>query len=169
MPAYHVSACFDIQGEYFITYPGPGQFYLALSEAIDALASGRTSIALAGAVAHQTNFLVSHHYRRLRPSVSAGDLRDGASFLVFERASEHAARGGPKRGRLVDLSVAYFGHDPFSQELQQTEKFVGCPPPDGEFGAASLPIALAADKRGIIHHELRARDGVSASSTWKLA
>src|SRR5215469_4621183 len=55
-PAYHVSACFDIQGEYFVTYPGPGQFYLAINEAVDALISGRVRIALVGAVAHQSNF-----------------------------------------------------------------------------------------------------------------
>jgi hypothetical protein len=39
MPAYHVSTCFDIQDEYFVTYPGPGQFYLALEEALVRLAA----------------------------------------------------------------------------------------------------------------------------------
>ncbi|MCP4691820.1 MAG: hypothetical protein GY859_27490, partial [Desulfobacterales bacterium] len=34
MPAHHLSANFDIQGEYFITYPGVAQFYLALQEAV---------------------------------------------------------------------------------------------------------------------------------------
>src|SRR5437879_1415897 len=58
MPAYHVSACFDIQGEYFVTYPGPGQFYSALQEAVDELVAGRITIALVGSVADQTNFLV---------------------------------------------------------------------------------------------------------------
>ena len=37
MPAFHVSVNFDIQGPYLVTYPGPGQFYLALEEAVAAL------------------------------------------------------------------------------------------------------------------------------------
>ena len=34
MPAFHVSLNFDIQGPYFVSYPGIGQFYLALEEAV---------------------------------------------------------------------------------------------------------------------------------------
>ena len=169
MPAYHVSACFDIQGEYFVTYPGPGQFYSALQEAVDELVAGRITIALVVSVADQTNFLVSHHYQRLRPRVSPEDLRDGAGFLIIERADQHAARGGPVRGRLLDLSIEYSPHDPFSKELDPSENFIGCSKPDGHFGAASLPIVLATARHGTIRHELRARDGVSARSTWEFA
>jgi 3-oxoacyl-(acyl-carrier-protein) synthase len=169
MPAYHVSACFDIRGEYFVTYPGPGQFYLALSEAVEALTSGRLAVALVGAVAHQTNFLVSHHYQRLQHPVPECDLRDGAGFLVLERNSDHLARGGPTRGQLLDLKIAYSPNDPFVEESEFAEKFTGCAAPGGEFGSASLGVVLAANKSGTIRHELRARDGISASSTWKLA
>lgn len=168
MPAYHVSTCFDIQGEYFVTYPGPGQLYLALSEAVEALTSGRLSVTLVGAVAHQTNFLVAHHYHRLQHPVPESDLRDGAAFLVLERNTEHVARGGPLRGRLLDLKVTYSPHDPFTEEPQFAETLTGCALPGGEFGSASLAVALAASKACTVRHELRARDGISAASTWEV-
>jgi 3-oxoacyl-(acyl-carrier-protein) synthase len=169
MPAYHVSANFDIQGEYFVTYPGAGEFYAALQEAIDALQAGRVGVALVGAVAHQTNFLVAHHHQRLRPPVAASDLRDGAGFLVLETESELTARGGAVRGRLLELNARYAAHDPFAHELEPSEKFAGGSIPDGNFGATSLPVALANASRGIIRHHLQARDGVIASSSWEFA
>src|SRR5436309_6093271 len=69
MPAYHVSANFDLQGPYFVTYPGASQFYLALEEAAAALEAGRIDVALVGGVAHQYNFLVRHHFHRVDPAV----------------------------------------------------------------------------------------------------
>jgi hypothetical protein len=169
MPAYHVSTCFDIQGEYFVTYPGPGQFYLALEEALAALAAGRVTVALVGAVAHQTNFLVAHHYGRVRPAVPASALRDGAGFLVLEEASAHQARGGcgRGRGRLRDFSVSYAPRDPFACELAPAESFTGMAAPPGEFGAASVPLALSGGTTNVVRHELRARDGLTARSTWE--
>lgn len=168
MPAYHVSSNFDVQGEYFVTYPGPGQFYLALQEAVDALTAGRVKIALAGAVADQTNFLVTHHYERLRPAVPATALRDGAGFLVMEKATDNAARNGPIRGRLRGLKTSYRPHDPFKTNLPHRETFEGCPEPEGFFGAASLPIALASVRSNKIRHELNARDGIVAQSSWEI-
>ena len=168
MPAYHVSACFDIQGEYYVTYPGAGQFYSALQEAIDALTNERIAIALVGSVADQTNFLVTHHHQRLRPPVPPAELRDGAGFLVLERAAEHDARRGPHRGRVLQLTTSYSPHDPFSRELTPSETFTGCSAPDGCFGAASLPIALATAASGTVDHSLYARDGIIAQSRWAL-
>jgi hypothetical protein len=167
MPAYHVSACFDIQGEYFVTYPGAGQFYAALREAIDALNAGRIKIALVGAVADQTNFLVSHHYQRIRPEVAPSDLRDGAGFLILETPAEHSARDGAIRGRLLDLETAYKPHDPFSEELDPSEKFSDRAL-EGYFGAASLPVALATAGSGRLEHDLRTGDGILARSTWEI-
>src|SRR4029078_7528726 len=37
MPAFHVSLNFDVQGPYFVGYPGVGQLYGALEEAAAAL------------------------------------------------------------------------------------------------------------------------------------
>src|SRR5262249_53127228 len=152
MPAYHISACFDIQGEYFVTYPGPGQFYTALEEAVNALAAGRINVALLGAVADQTNFLVSHHHSRLCPPVPPADLRDGAGFLVMEKSAETVARGGCTRGRLTDFQMGYTAHDPFTTELDWAENFFGSSRPDGNFGAASLPIVLATAQKGSVRH-----------------
>jgi len=168
MPAYHVSACFDIQGEYFVTYPGPGQFYAALEEASDALASSRVEIALVGAVAHQTNFLVTRHFERIRPSVAREDLRDGAGFVVLEGAGNLRARGGTARGKLLNLASEYTPHDPFDEELRLSERFDGCTALDGEFGVASLPVTLGTVQHAIVRHELRARDGIIAGSVWEL-
>ena len=63
MPAFHVSMNFDVQGPYWVGYPGAGQFYLALEEAVAALESGSIDRAVVGGVADQSNFLVRHHHR----------------------------------------------------------------------------------------------------------
>jgi hypothetical protein len=168
MPAYHISANFDVQGDYFVSYPGPGQFYLALLEAIEALNAGRIQIALVGAVVDQTNFLVSHHFQRLRPQVPAAALRDGAAFLILEPATANDARKGPIRARLRSLRTSYQSHDPFETELAHKEIFEGCPEPEGLFGAASLPVVLASVGSAQVRHELHARDGISAHSSWEI-
>ena len=54
MPAFHVSVNFDVQGPYFVTYPGAGQLYLALEEAVDALRA-RTRRRGAGRAASPTS------------------------------------------------------------------------------------------------------------------
>ncbi|MGH9856483.1 MAG: beta-ketoacyl synthase N-terminal-like domain-containing protein, partial [Acidobacteriota bacterium] len=64
MPIFHVSFNLNIQGPYFITYPGPAQFYMALEQACIAIESGEIEFALVGGVADQNNFLVQHHYKR---------------------------------------------------------------------------------------------------------
>ena len=113
MPAYHVSANFDVQGPYFVTYPGAGQLYLALEEAVSALGEGRADIALVGGVAHQRNHLVTHHFRRLLPPVPGADLEDAAGLLVLETEAHAAGRGATIRGRIDDLLIEYRPHDPF--------------------------------------------------------
>lgn len=168
MPAYHISANFDVQGEYFVTYPGPGQFYLALQEAVDALSAGRIKIALVGAVADQTNFLVSHHFQRLRPSVPSAALRDGAGCLILETEAVNRARKGPTRGRLRSFKTSYRAHDPFETELSHKESFEGCPAPKGFLGAAALPIHLTSIRAAQVRHELHARDGIWGGSSWEM-
>jgi hypothetical protein len=88
---------------------------------------------------------------------------------VLEKGTAHSARGGPSRARLLELKITYAPHDPFIEESQFTEMFKGCAIPGGEFGSASLGVALAASKACTVHHELRARDGISAASTWEVA
>jgi 3-oxoacyl-(acyl-carrier-protein) synthase len=159
MPAYHISVNFDLQGPYFVTYPGPGQFYLALEEAAEAIGAGKVDVALVGGVAHQDNFLVRHHFRRLEPP--ADRLSDSAGLLVLE-APGHA---GPRaRGRLLGWTLDYRAVDPFEEGRSPEETGA-----DGSMGPASLPVALAERPPGRFRHQLRSRDGFVASSDWEVA
>lgn len=170
MAAYHISANFDVQGPYFVTYPGPGQFYVALQEGLAALESGRVDVALVAGVAHQRNFLVEHHFSRIDEPVEPEGLADAAGCLVLETEAHASARSAPARGRLLDLDVAYAPHDPFAGSPAFVETFDGAPIP-GETGAASLParlsLAAAAGNRRLTH-DLLSRDGISGRSSWEL-
>ncbi len=155
MPAFHVSVNLCIRGPYFVTYPGPGQFYLALEEARFALASDAIDVALVGGVAYQKNFLVEHHFSRVDPEAK---IANGAGFLVLQRRAE--AR--EVRAELIELRVSYRPHQPFEERSEFEEEGV----PAGERGAASLPFALSAMGAGTLLHRLRARDGIEGQSTW---
>jgi hypothetical protein len=158
MPAFHVSVNFDLQGPYFVTYPGPGQFYVALDEARAALAAGRVDVALVLGVAHQQNFLVRHQFGRLDPPQT--NLSDAAGCLVLERADRAAGR---VRGRLLEADLSYQPGDPFETGVTPSESGA-----DASMGPASLPVALATAGSGRVRHQLRSRDGIVASSVWSL-
>jgi 3-oxoacyl-(acyl-carrier-protein) synthase len=174
MPAFHVSLHCDIQGPYFVSYPGPGQFYVALEQALADLEEGRVDIALVGGVAHQRNYLTAYHYSRLTPPVLAEDLADAAGFLVLERSSQLRARQGPVRGRLLSWELSYQPFNPFENPPTPRELFalrdVKDPEVPGDTGPASLPAMLsrAAGRTGRLAHELFSRDGFLASSRWEL-
>jgi 3-oxoacyl-(acyl-carrier-protein) synthase len=168
MPAFHISVNFDVQGPYFVTYPGVGQFYLALEAASAALADGTIDVALVGGVAHQRNFLVAHHFARLDAPVAGDRLADGAGCLVLERPTRAAARAAPIRGRLRVLDIAYEPHDPFRDAPAAGEWIDDTPIADREHGAASLPIALASAGPGRYRHRALTRDGIEAASVWEL-
>jgi hypothetical protein len=166
MPAFHVSLSFDLRGPYFVSYPGPGQLYLALDEAVAALLAGSVDVALLAGVAHQRNFLVEHHHARLEPPVPPERLRDAGACLVLERASHAGAR---PRARLLAHGVAYRPHHPFeaAPPVPEEEPGLGA----GELGPAALP-ALVAQRLAagplpaVLSHTVRARDGIRGSSTW---
>lgn len=172
MPAFHVSANFDVQGPYFVTYPGPGQFYMALDEAQVALRDGAVEYAIALGVAHQRNFLVEHHFRRLDPPALAGDLVDAAGCLIFETEAHAEQRGASVRGRLIEIEMSYEPRDPFEFSAPSMERFLldgFNPGPPGNLGAASLPCFLsrtAGCER--VEHVLAGRDFLFASSVWEL-
>lgn len=175
MPAYHISANFDLQGPYLVTYPGPGQFYLALEEASAALTDGIIDVALVGGVAHQRNFLVTRHFNRIDPPVAADRLTDAAGCLVLETLGHAKARSARIRGRLLGFEVAYRRHHPFETTAGLTEYFECDSGRDfyslGEMGPASLPAVLsleAEQKRGRLRHHLESRDGIFAQSEWEL-
>lgn len=160
MPAFHVSVNFDVRGPYLVTYPGAGQVYLALEQAVMALEAGLIDHALVGGVAHQRNFLVEHHMGRVEPPVPAERLADAAGFVVLERRGERPERA---RGELLGWEMAY---RPEAAVLPR-ERFSGQPLPL-ELGAASLPFTLA-ERRGRVEHDLAGRDGLTASSRWEMA
>jgi 3-oxoacyl-[acyl-carrier-protein] synthase II len=97
MPAFHVSLNFDVQGPYAVSYPGIGQFYGVLEDALAALESRAIDVALVGAVADQRNFLVEHHFGRLTPPIDAWRLENAAAFLAIEARPTPWRGGGPAR------------------------------------------------------------------------
>jgi beta-ketoacyl synthase-like protein len=163
MPAYHVSVNFDLQGPYFVTYPGSGQLYLALEEAVAALRAREVDVALLCGVAHQRNALVEHHFARLEPPVPAEKLVDAAGCLVLERSADAADRA---RGRLVGLAVTYEPWHPFEDVRVPEEGASGADLPEGALGAASLPVLVSLGLGGALRHGLSTRDGLHASSAW---
>ncbi len=179
MPAYHVSVNFDIQGPYLVTYPGAGQFYLALEEACAALREGRIDVALVGGVAHQRNFLVEHHFRRILPPVSADRLRDAGGVLVLETKAAAEARGASIKATLSSLAITYTPFDaleemPIHRESATVDGLAWTPAGDGvELGPASLPAGLSAileeaGGAGVFAHTLSTRDGIGGGSRWSL-
>jgi 3-oxoacyl-(acyl-carrier-protein) synthase len=162
MPAFHMSLNFDIQGPYFVTYPGAGQFYLALEQALMALATDAIDVAVVGGVAHQKNFLVEQHFARVQPP--AARLEDAAGCVILERATRAEKRSVAVRARLEDYRIDYRAHDPLEEALVSNETGA-----DPAMGAASLPVALCSSQSGALHHELRSRDGIHAVSSWSIA
>jgi 3-oxoacyl-(acyl-carrier-protein) synthase len=168
MPVFHVSTSFDVQGPYFVTYPGLGQWYVALEEACSALREGALEKALLISAAYQRNFLVRHHGGRLDPPVQPGDLRDAGACLLLETEARARRRGALVRGRLVEFGVRYRPHHPLEEYREPAEEYRGCPVPRGDYGPAALSVALARAPAGKIHHSFRARDGTEGSSQWEV-
>lgn len=168
MPAFHVSMNLGIEGPYLVSYPGPGQLYLALEEACAALSEGRIDVALVCGVCHQRNFLVEHHLGRTDDPVARDRLRDAAGVVVLETREHAAARAHPPRLALSSLEIAYRPFDARTTTPRKLETIARDTtrdePSDVELGAASLPVALA---RGVpLVHRLAANDGIEASSAW---
>ncbi len=83
MPSFHISVNFEIQKASFTTYPGTGQFYSGLEQAIYDLQSESIKYALVGAVADQKNFLVKNLFERLNIK---DQISDAAFFVVLTQA-----------------------------------------------------------------------------------
>jgi len=161
MPAFHISANFNVQGPYFVTYPGAGQFYIALDQAYHALSTGTVDIAIVGGVAHQRNFLVHHHFGRVEPPVHA--LSDAGACLILESAAHARRRGATVRAHLSQYDLHYEPHDPFETSIVPHETGA-----DSGMGPASLPVALNRNRQPVLSHDLVAADGIRASSVWEL-
>jgi 3-oxoacyl-(acyl-carrier-protein) synthase len=175
MPAFHISVNCNIQGPYFVTYPGPGQFYLALEEAVNALREKIIDVALVGGVANQRNFLVEYHHSRLDVPIPGDQLRDAAGCIVLERASSALARGANSMVRLTRLQMDY--QPQMLQERPDSafrEGFAGFDQEArGYLGAASLAARLSIELQfpgaRQFGHVLHSRDGFVCSSNWERA
>ena len=153
MPIFHVSLNLNIQGPYFITYPGAAQFYVALEQACLALELKEIDFALVGGVADQNNFLVQHHYKRSGLGIKAAP--DAAGFICLERNGlDRALRG---------LGMKYQ-----PGETSQIERWADTDV-ERHLGAASLPVMLDQFARaGNVRHYLESMDGMQAESFWSL-
>ena len=159
MPAYHLSANFDIQGEYFLTYPGTAQFYLALSEAVQRLQNGDLKRAIVGGVSDQCNFLVENHFHKYYSgkSIPAADV---AAFMILERTT--AARKGSRQVRINLLSL----DTQYTKENLRPDDA----PPKFHLGAAELPMllnAFAHSQKGRFYHCCRSGTH-TFTSTWEV-
>lgn len=172
MPAFHVSANFNVQGPYFVSYPGVGQVYAALEEACVELDNGRIEVAVVFGVAHQRNFLVEHHFSRIEPPLPGGALWDAGACVILERAEHATARGARACAELVELTQRYTPHSAISEQTPQREQVTGGRLPRGERGPASLfavlADAVATGDAGELVHRVETRDHVSAHSRWRV-
>jgi len=173
MPAFHITANFDLRGSYMVSYPGAAQVYSLLDEAEAALHEGRIDVALVGGVACQRNFLVEHHFARIRPPVPPEMLRDAGALLVLETQAHAEARGACIRGRSLRRSLAYRSFDPADALFEQVEELgsdaANMRRLELELGPASLPWAISSrwqEGRARVAHRLQSRDGVLAESEW---
>jgi 3-oxoacyl-(acyl-carrier-protein) synthase len=149
MPAYHVSFNFDLQGPYLVTYPGAGQLYTALEEAVFALREGRIDVALVGGVAHQRNFLVEHHFRRIEPPVPAERLVDAGAMMVLETEEKARARGAVIQGRMTALSVEYRWMD-IGFPVQTVLAPGATPAPPADSPSTALEYALVEERPALV-------------------
>lgn len=174
MPLFHVSLNFGIQGPSFVTYPGAGQFYLALERAAMALRAGRIAHALVGGVADQENFLVDFHLGR-NPATRAWKARDAAAFLCLERKSSARERGAAIRMELLALDIAYRALDPFASPPVPEETLASesgsyrADPESRHWGPASPALLLARAEGKDLTHRLKTLDGFEARSRWRAA
>jgi len=172
MPAYHVSAAFNIQGSYVTTYPGPGQLQVALEVASAELDGGAVDIALVCGVAHQRNFLVEHHFNRIDTPVDASRLADAAGCLVLERPACADRPAVRPVAHLLRLETTYRPFDPSAGEPPPHQKATDTAPlHDCELGPAELPLALlraSGSGPAVFRHELLSREGMTCSSVWEI-
>ena len=159
MPAYHLSANFNIQGEYFLTYPGIVQFYQALSEAVQRLQNGDLKWAIVGGVSDQCNFLVENHFQKFQ-AADAIPTADVAAFMILERMTPALAASRQARIKLLSLDTRYT-----KGNLRPVRT-----PPQFRLGPAELPMllnAFAHNQKGLFSHCGRSETH-TFKSTWEV-
>ncbi len=134
MPVYHVSYNLQIEGPYFVTYPGAGQWVQALQQAITDIANGRVRYALVGAVADQLNPLVRHHINRTDPDATASLIDAACVFLLSGETSDKTL------GVLSGVSSSYQPHDAFKLHVDNPMQRAI---PEVQAGAADPALYIA--------------------------
>jgi 3-oxoacyl-(acyl-carrier-protein) synthase len=165
MPAYHVSANFNIQGSYLTTYPGAGQFHQCLEEASVALESTELDVALVGAVAFQRNFLTAWQLARVCPGADPALAWDAAVVLVLEREEHCRARGARPLARPGPSAVSYAPFDP-DEGFPKLE-----PTQSARLGAASEAWRIAdllGYAPGVYALQATTVDGFAVTSSWEV-
>ncbi len=153
MPIFHISYNLGIHGPYFITYPGPSQFFSAFEQAITDLKVGRIRFALIGAIADQENFLVKHHV--LRSGVRDEKLlKDVGAVMVVTLENKYSSKA-----RITNFIQKYTPVDPFS--LNYPKPFLHFKNSVGP--AEPLLVIKEAVKRPKSRLEFCYEDGIEAS------
>jgi hypothetical protein len=159
MPAYHLSANFNLQGQYVLTYPGTVQFYQVLSEAVQRLQNGDLKRAIVGGVSDQCNFLVENHFQKYH-AVDERRSSDAAAFMILERLAP--APGASRRDRIKLVSL----HTRYTRGAESSEHTL----PKFRLGPAELPMLLGAfahDQKGLFRHCCRSETHI-VESVWEV-
>lgn len=174
MPIFHVSLNLGIQGPSFTTYPGIGQFYLALQEATEMLQNNTIQFALVGGVADQNNFLVQHHFQKTQPFLEK-QLVDSAGFICLEKLSSARSRAHQALFEQIYLDIQY--PVPLFEQEQPTSHQEYLSYSDqrlsweafGYLGPGSFPIFLSALEPDLSHfeHQANTLDRFQIQSQWK--
>jgi hypothetical protein len=159
MPAYHIASNFNLLGEYFITYPGSGELYLALQEAVTRLIEGDLDWALVGGVADQNNFLVENHFNKFNPDREILAV-DSSAFIVIENEEHARLREKAPLGRLLSLGTEY------CSQVNSGIETIHSP----ELGSPDLLLSLATAmhvNKNIFEHETATKTHIYKSQ-WEL-
>jgi hypothetical protein len=106
MPLFHISFNLGIQQTYFITYPGPGQWFQALERARQDLNSGLVDYALVGAVADRRNPLVRQYADKFGEPNAPDHLIDSACVWVLTNNESKKTKA-----QIIDLKISYEKRD----------------------------------------------------------
>ena len=116
MALFHVSNELQIHGRYFISYPGPGQWFQCLERAVDDLQAQRVTYALVGAAAYQNNKLVRHQMNRINIGQTK-QLVDNAAFWILTKSDTKQSIA-----TLQILDLCYHPIDPFSFNMKDVSE-----------------------------------------------
>lgn len=157
MSVFHISYNLGINGPYFITYPGAGQWLSGLLRAWHDLAEGLVDFALVGAVAEQNNLPVRHHLDRLYGADHPLAI-DCAAFWVL--TSDRAPESAAAKGRLIECAASYEPQSLAERRLPATGRSRPFLCGASEI-SLRLCLALQAGARGPFEYRLDTWDGVS--------